>query len=202
MLSFENVVFKYEKQTVINELSYVFDEGKTTAIIGESGLGKTTVLNLIAGTLKPYKGKIFNDHKKIGYVFQDSRLFPWMTALENVKAVCGDEKKAKFYLDMLLPNEYEKYPHELSGGMKQRVALARAMAYEPSLLLIDEPFKGLDEETEKSTKEILRQYLVGRTAVLVTHSSKDLDMCDKILRLECKDRSIFTPIIFQEKTDM
>ena len=59
-----------------------------------------------------------------------------------------------------------------------------------------------DSDMAESTKEILRQYLVGRTAVLVTHSSKDLDMCDKILRLECKDRSIFTPIIFQEKTDM
>jgi ABC-type nitrate/sulfonate/bicarbonate transport system ATPase subunit len=202
MLSFEDVVFKYEKEAIINELSYVFDEKKTTAIIGESGLGKTTVLNLIAGTIKPNKGKVLNDHKKIGYVFQDPRLFPWMTALENVKTVCNDEEKAKFYLDMLLPNEYDKYPHELSGGMKQRVSLARAMAYEPSLFLIDEPFKGLDKDTEKHTKKCLKEFLVGRTALLVTHSSDDLDMCDKVLRLERKQKSFLTAIEFKEKTDI
>ena len=195
MLNLENVVFKYEKKIIINDLSYSFDEGKTTAIIGESGLGKTTLINLIAGILKPNKGKIRCDHKKIGYVFQDPRLFPWMTALENVKAVCNDEKTARYYLDLLLPNEYDKYPHELSGGMKQRVSLARAMAYEPSLILIDEPFKGLDEETERHTKEILKEFLQGRTAIIVTHSSSDFDICDKVLKLEKNERSSLTEVV-------
>ena len=196
MLSLENVVFKYEKKIIINDLSYSFDESRTTAVIGESGLGKTTLINLIAGILKPYKGKIKCDHKKIGYVFQDPRLFPWMTALENVNAVCNDKDRAKHYLDLLLPNEYDKYPHELSGGMKQRVSLARAMAYEPSLLLIDEPFKGLDAETEQHTKEVLKVFLRGRTALIVTHSSNDFDMCDKVLRLENNEGSFLNEIVF------
>ena len=199
MISFENVVFKYEKQSVRNELSYVFDEGKTT------------LLRIISGIDKKFTGYVFGGgYENVSVAFQEYRLFPQLTALENITESVwekANENNLSDAREMLFKlgfsqEETALFPHELSGGMKQRVSLARAMAYEPSLLLIDEPFKGLDEETEKNTKEFLKQFLLGRTAILVTHSDKDFDICNEVLRLEYNDKSFFTPVLFKEKTDM
>ena len=191
MLKLDNITIAFGDHIVVKDLSYEFNEGETTAIMGASGSGKTTILNSIAGLLKVKKGNILNDHKKIGYIFQEPRLFPWMTALENVKTVCDDEEKARYYLDMIIPNAHSKYPHELSGGMKQRVSIARAMAYEPDLLLIDEPFKGLDETMSAQVKSIIYNYLNGRTALIVTHDRDDLDICHNVLSVSGDPISAF-----------
>ncbi len=183
MLRFENVTVKFDKQTVLEKLSFSLEDGNVYAITGASGIGKTTLINALVG-LVPYEGKIVTDHKRIGYIFQDPRLFPWMTALENVECVCSDKQKAREYLELLLPESADKYPDELSGGMKQRVSIARALAYEPDLLLLDEPFKGLDEDTKKSVIRVVSDFLVGRTAILITHDKDELDMCDHVYRID------------------
>ena len=184
MLRLENITVKYEDQTVIQGLDFCFENGKFYGITGLSGIGKTTLFSVASQLIKPTSGKIITDGEKIGYVFQDARLFPWMTTLENVECVGADKNKAKAYLDVLLPDCAEKYPYELSGGMRQRVSIARALAYECDILLLDEPFKGLDGETKKNVMSYLSDILVGKTAVLVTHDEDELCMCDKVFSLE------------------
>jgi len=184
MIRLENVTVRYGKQTVINELSFEFERDHFFALTGASGVGKTTLINAIAGLVPISSGKIVTDTQRIGYIFQEPRLFPWLTALDNVESVCHDRKKAKHYLELLLPDSADKYPHELSGGMKQRVSIARALAYEPDLLLLDEPFKGLDEHTKIHTINTVLAFLKQRTAIIVSHDKDETALCDQIYRLE------------------
>ena len=186
MLKLENLTVEYQKKKIFENLSISFEDGKITAITGRSGIGKTTLLRVLCDLKKPSGGKVLSSYSRPAYIFQEPRLFPWMTALENVLCVCGDEEKARYYLGRLLPDEaaHEKYPHELSGGMKQRVSIARALAYEPDLLLMDEPFRGLDPETKEETVAFLLDSLRGKTVITVTHDEEDLAWCDLVLRME------------------
>jgi NitT/TauT family transport system ATP-binding protein len=186
MLKFENLTVRYGKQTVIDQLNFDFPEGKIVAITGASGIGKTTLLNVIAGFLKPHGGSLHSDHRAPAYVFQEPRLFPWMTALENVTTVCKDAQRAEELLLRLLPDPDAKckYPDELSGGMKQRVSIARALAYDSDLLLMDEPFKGLDPDTRREVSRFVFDQTRGKTVLMVTHDGEDLSYCQSILRLE------------------
>ena len=184
MLKLDNLSVKFDNQTVLDNLSFSFEKGKIYAITGASGIGKTTLINAIAGLIKPTQGSITTDHKKIGYIFQDPRLFPWMSAIENVECVSDNKQKASEYLELLLPDCADKYPDELSGGMKQRVSIARALAYEPDLLLLDEPFKGLDDDTKENVIKIVSEFLSDRTAILITHDKSELAMCDVVYRIE------------------
>lgn len=201
MIKLEHLFVRYEKQTVINDLSFTFEEGHVYGIVGESGIGKTTLINVIAGLLRFDEGEAICSQEKTGYVFQEPRLFPWMTALENVKCVCNDEEKARYYLSMLLADSEDKLPDELSGGMKQRVSIARALAYEPQLLLLDEPFKGLDEETKKEVMEKVAALLKGKTAILITHSPDELYICDRVLRLTNDGTTLLTEVFPEAHID-
>ena len=184
MLALKDITVKFDKQTVLEKVSFCFADGKIHAITGASGIGKTTLINTVAGLITPSKGKIISDHKKVGYIFQEPRLFPWLSAIENVECVCADKQRAKDILEALLPDSAHKYPDELSGGMKQRVSIARALAYDPDLILLDEPFKGLDEDTKQSVIKTVSSFLVGKTAILITHDKDELDMCDHVYKLE------------------
>lgn len=186
MLKLENLTVRYQKQTVLDRLSADLPEGKIVAITGASGIGKTTLLQTIAGLLRPSEGKVISDYHRISYIFQEPRLFPWMTALENVTTVCNDETKARELLTKLLPDTdaADKYPAQLSGGMKQRISIARALAYEPDLLLLDEPFKGLDPQTRKQTTRFVFEQMKGKTVLMVTHDKEDLAFCDVILSMD------------------
>ena len=186
MIKLENLTVRYQKQTVLKNLSAELPEGAVIAITGASGIGKSTLLHVLAGLLRPNDGKIFLSAKRIAYIFQEPRLFPWMTALENVSTVCNDEAKARMLLERLLPDTEaaQKYPSELSGGMKQRVSIARALAYEPDLLLLDEPFKGLDSETREACAKFLFEQTRGCTVLMVTHDADDLRYCDVVLSME------------------
>ncbi len=186
MLRIEELKASYNKETVIDKLSYTFEDGIKYGIIGTSGIGKTTLLNLIAGLKKPSAGKILSSNERISYIFQEPRLFPWLTALENVKLVCKDENKAALLLDRLMTDitAKSKYPSELSGGMKQRVAIARALCHDGDLILMDEPFKGLDAELRQEVSELVFEYSKNKTVILVTHDTSDLVFCDKILKME------------------
>lgn len=190
MLKFDNVTLKYKveqdktaEQTVLSSLSYCFDDKKITAITGVSGIGKTTILNLAAGLILPNSGAVINTYKKTAYAFQETRLLPWKTALENVSCVCSNDNKARACLEQLSLGEsdFNKYPDELSGGMRQRVALARAMAYDADLILLDEPFSGLDEKTKDTVINALKNHFVGRTAIIITHDRGELGFCDVLV---------------------
>jgi NitT/TauT family transport system ATP-binding protein len=180
MIKLENLTVTFDKQTVIKDLSHTFESGVLYGITGASGIGKSTLINCIAGLIPPSAGSIYKDEQKIAYIFQDARLFPWMSALENVECVCADKQKAKHYLDLLLPDASDKYPHELSGGMKQRVSIARALAYEADLILLDEPFKGLDAQTRQSAIDTVIGAIRGKCAILISHDPYELSLCDKI----------------------
>ena len=186
MLTIENLSVSYKGTPVLKNLNACFSDGITTGLVGASGAGKTTLLRVIGGLLAPDEGHVISSYNRIAYVFQEPRLFPWMTALENVSAVCDNKKLAKEYLKglQLHSDSLSKFPHELSGGMKQRVSLARALAYEPDLLLLDEPFKGLDSETKREAMRFLFEHMQGKTVLMVTHDSDDLPFCHQILRFE------------------
>ena len=186
MLKIEDLSVNYGEKTVMEHVSYTFEDHQVTALIGSSGIGKTTLLRIIAGLLAPTQGRVICSAERIAYVFQEPRLFPWMTALENVSIVCKDDTKAGFLLSSLgiESDSFKKYPHELSGGMKQRVSIARAMAYAPDLLLMDEPFKGLDAENRSKTAEFLFRQMQNKTVLMVTHDETEYPYCHQILRFE------------------
>ena len=190
MIFFKNVTLKFENKTVLENLNLKFSKGKKYAIMGESGCGKTTILNAISGLIKPQNGKIvLSEECKIAYVFQESRLFDWFTALENVTTVIdlpkkeAEEKAKKILSDLGLEDSFDLYPSELSGGMKQRVSIARAIAYEPSLLLLDEPFGALDEEIKQKVSTYVFDYMKGKTVIMVTHDASDATFADEIIKI-------------------
>ncbi len=174
--------------TAIDHVDLRIPENQFTVLIGPSGCGKTTLLNTIAGFEKPTSGTIELKGKPItkpgpdrGYVFQDYALFPWLTVIDNIAFGLrhnGFEKKearekALRYLELVNLSGFEKaYPHTLSGGMKQRVAIARALAYDPDVLLMDEPFGALDAQTRKHMQKELNAILekAHKTVIFVTHS--------------------------------
>jgi ABC-type nitrate/sulfonate/bicarbonate transport system ATPase subunit len=189
MLEFVDVCFDYEQKKVLDHFSLSLKKGEIVAIMGASGIGKSTVLNLAAGLREPLSGKVECDANKISYAFQDARLFPWMTVLENVNAVLSAKdasvSRAMEALRLVsLENSASLYPHELSGGMKSRVSLARAIAYSGDLYLLDEPFSALDEQLRQSIATALRNHIRSQnaSALLVTHQQSDAElMADRIV---------------------
>lgn len=178
--------------TAIDALNLEVRDGEFLTLVGPSGSGKTTLLDLLAGLSTPTSGEVLVDGKPVtgpgkdrAVVFQQYALFPWRTASANVsiglEGVGPDGKKlnrreraakAREYLALVgLAGFEDRYPHELSGGMKQRVAIARSLAYEPDVLLMDEPFAALDAQTrEQLQDELLRIWkATGKTIVFITH---------------------------------
>jgi NitT/TauT family transport system ATP-binding protein len=193
-----------EAVVAIERLDFVVQQGEMVAIVGQTGCGKSTFLNILIGLDRPTDGRVAVggrapyddfDHFRgvLAAVFQQDRLLPWRTAVDNVRLPlellgrdAGEQlARARAWLDRLGLGRFERaYPHELSGGMRQRVALARAFAVEPALLLADEAFGHLDEVTAAA----LRQTFVelarteGNTAILVTHQLEEaIDMGGRIL---------------------
>jgi NitT/TauT family transport system ATP-binding protein len=186
ILRFENVVKSYGRQRVIDGLSLEVRAGEVVGVQGPSGVGKTTLLRLALGIERPDSGRIECVARSIGYVFQEPRLLPWRTALENVAlpllALGWDKKRARKTALALLEKmgmgeAADRYPRQLSGGMAQRVDLARAFAPEPELLLLDEPFSALDAERRVSVRHELETMLRGKQyAVLyVTHHPYEIE---------------------------
>lgn len=181
---------KGQETTVLDNVSLDIYDGEFVSIVGPSGCGKTTLINIMAGFEKYGHGSIKIDGETINepnpdriMIFQDYGLFPWKTALGNIlfalaaKGLSGREAKEKAfqYLELVgLSDIANKYPHQLSGGMKQRVSIARALAVEPSVLFMDEPFAALDAFTRlRLQDELLRlRRDNGQTIIFVTH---DLD---------------------------
>src|ERR1700689_1296167 len=173
--------------TALEDITLDVRAGEFLALVGPSGCGKSTLLDLLGGLTTPTSGHILPDGQPIlgpardrGIVFQQYALFPWRTAAQNVEFgldIAGLRSKerreiARHHLDLVgLTAFADRYPHELSGGMKQRVAIARSLAYDPEVLLMDEPFAALDAQTRETLQgELLRIWrATGKTIVFITH---------------------------------
>ncbi|MBQ7645676.1 MAG: ATP-binding cassette domain-containing protein [Clostridia bacterium] len=164
-------------KTVFKDFSAVIPLGKTTVIKGASGCGKTTLLRMISGLDVPDSGVIKNVPEKISFVFQEDRLCEDFTAAGNIKFVTGktlDKKTVISHLSELgLENDLSKPVKELSGGMKRRVAIARAVCFDADLIILDEPFKGLDKVLLRDVVGYLKKHTQGKTVIYVTHSDEE-----------------------------
>lgn len=188
MIEFNNISIAFDNKTVFNNFSLALPNKGVICLFGPSGCGKTTLLNLIAGLLKPQKGSLKGtEHKTVSYVFQSPRLLPWQNVADNIRLVknCGDEKLAELLKIIDMPDEANAMPDELSGGMKQRVSIARALNYDGDILLLDEPMNGLDAELASQLwKYILQQYK-EKLIIFITHNRIEAEKyADRIIELQ------------------
>lgn len=189
----ENINKKFDEQIVFSDFSCVFKNGKITAVIGESGCGKSTLLRIIAGLDKNYTGEISGVGENISFVFQEDRLLDWLNVVENIEFSVLDtsyynnvKSEINFLIDQVgLREHVHKKPNQLSGGMQRRVALLRAIIYKADLLLLDEPFKGLDLTMKMDIAKKIIAYVKEHkiTAIIVTHDRDIIDLTDEIIKL-------------------
>ena len=181
----------------LDSINLSVESGEFLCIVGSSGCGKSTLLSILSSLEKATKGQVVW-HKKnitIGYMLQNDALFPWLTVMENamlglkIKKIANEDNKK--YVNTLLDNYglssfKNKYPNELSGGMRQRVALIRTLALKPDVLLLDEPFSALDYQTRlsvsKDVYEIIKKE--GKTAIMITHDiAEAISLADRVVVL-------------------
>ena len=173
-LEFQDVSLIYGKLRVLDHLNLTLHQGQKTVIMGASGSGKTSLLRLSAGLLSPTHGKVIRHAKRVAVQFQEPRLLPHLTALQNINVVLSDSQEslplAREWLERVeLGDAANLLPAELSGGMAQRVALARALAYGGDLYLLDEPFRGLDAELKARMVDLVLEATKDATLMLITH---------------------------------
>ncbi|CAN7569768.1 ABC transporter ATP-binding protein [Bosea sp. LjRoot9] len=186
--------------TAVDGMSFSVERGEFVSIIGPSGCGKSTVFNILGGLVGGYEGKvsvggetITGPHPSIGMVFQEESTFPWRTVIDNVAfplEVKGVAKAERYdiaykFIDMVgLAGFEQRYPAELSGGMRQRVAIARTLVFEPKILLMDEPFAALDEQTRVllGDKVLAIQQELKQTTLLITHNiTEAVQLSDRVV---------------------
>ena len=208
-VEFKDVVKTYGKgdglQVAVDHVSFTIDKGEFVVILGQSGAGKSTVLNMLGGMDVPTEGKVivegqeissFNDKKlskyradTIGFIFQFYNLIPGLTALENVALVKDIKKNALDPEEMLekvgLSDQKRKFPTQMSGGQQQRASIARALAKDPAIILGDEPTGALDSETGKVVIDLLQKLSTenGHTVILVTHNADIAKCANKIIHM-------------------
>lgn len=184
MISLKNAYFSYENKEILKDFTLDIPTEGITALSGPSGCGKTTLLRLIAGLESLQNGYIFGiNPKNTGYLFQENRLLPWRTVGQHITDVLPrGEKDPRKYLEMVeLAEEGNAYPDALSGGMGRRLALARCIALKSRLILLDEPFTGVDPERAARILERLRS--MGTPMILATHQQQIMEMADNIIVL-------------------
>ena len=204
LLVVENIVKRFETQdgvlTAVDDVSFSVAPGEFVAVIGPSGCGKSTLFNVMGGLLDGYDGRVVvggetvrGPHRSIGMIFQEESTFPWRTVVDNVAfplEIAGMPKaerieRARHFVDMVGLDGFERrYPAELSGGMRQRVSMARTLTSEPKILLMDEPFAALDEQTRLllGDKVLQIQQDLKQTTLLITHNlTEAVQLSDRIL---------------------
>jgi NitT/TauT family transport system ATP-binding protein len=204
LLAVDDIVMRFgtaaDGVTALDNVSFTVAPGEFLAVIGPSGCGKSTLFNIIGGLLGGYGGrvavageKVYGPHASIGMVFQEESTFPWRNVVDNVAfplEIAGMPKRerierARHFVSMVGLDGFEKrYPAELSGGMRQRVSMARTLASEPKILLMDEPFAALDEQTRLllGDKVLQIQQELKQTTLLITHNiTEAVQLADRIL---------------------
>ena len=190
MLELKDISLRLGDKQVLRGCGLRLDDGERIALMGPSGCGKTTLLRVALSLQKPDAGEVSCSWNRIGVVFQEPRLLGWCTAEENVNLVLSDgpetAAEAVLWLDRLeLGEARDLYPAELSGGMQQRLSIARALALRPELLVLDEPFKAMDEALAGRVGQTVAQSLPGAALLLVTHSEEEAHAFGcRILRYE------------------
>ena len=198
MLHWQDISHDFALTNVLDHVDLRVAPGNVLCLVGPSGCGKSTLLNMAAGLIEPGEGRVENGFCRTACVFQDPRLLPWRRAIDNIgfglkaMGVSGPERRQAARVLArrmgLESDDIDKYPHELSGGMRQRVSLARALAVKPDLLLLDEPFSALDVGLRRDLQDLVAELIVENTltAVLVTH---DLFEAVRI----CHEIAVFAP---------
>jgi len=195
MITLRNIHKSFGQLKVMEDFSIDFEEGQVTCLLGPSGCGKSTILKMLSRLDTKYTGTVVGlDNKKLSYVFQESRLVPWLTVEENLSYVLEGKlpedilkERIEFFLNKVELTAFRKaYPNTLSGGMKQRVSLARAFSMPHDILLMDEPFQGLDDELKDQLMTLLEELICldKKTVIMVTHDLQEASrLGDKIIRL-------------------
>lgn len=187
MIKLTDISFSYPEKEVLKDFSFTLNEKEHLALMGPSGCGKTTLLRVIMGLETAQAGEMEGLPKPIAAVFQEDRLLGHLTALENAALAGEDLQRAARILSALgLAEELQSKPDSLSGGMRRRVAIARALCTPSSLLILDEAFNGLDEETKKQTARVILEEWQG-AILAVTHLPEEAALLEaKILHMELK----------------
>lgn len=175
-IQINNLCKAYGDKVIFENYNKTIDFDGILIIQGKSGLGKTTLMRMLAGLEKADKGEITKSAEKVSFMFQEDRLIPFVTVLKNLTAVCDEEKALKYLSLMGLDDEKDNSPLALSGGMRRRVALARALCFESELVILDEPFKGLDETLKNEICEIIKAESKKRAFIIISHDSEDAEI--------------------------
>lgn len=211
LFQIKNIALNYGELNILNDFSMEDNGSQFICLLGSSGIGKTSILNIISGLIKPVCGSVFSNNKRIAYVFQEPRLLPWMTVEENIEiglfAIDKDSRSRKQAVKKIikkigLENFAKYYPEQLSGGMKQRVSIGRAFVTKPELLLLDEPFSGLDDALKTDMQDLLLTLEDWHlcTTIMVTHDIQEaITLANRIILVAGRPCRIILDMILGAK---
>ena len=184
MISFEHVYLSFGEKHVISDMSFSMEKHDRIALMGDSGAGKTTIMRLLLGFQKPDSGNVRVD-EKLSVLFQENRLIESLSVLSNLMLVTDDKLRAMEMLRKVgLKGEEKNKVSTLSGGMKRRLSLARALLVDYEVLLLDEPFNGLDPERKRSIADLILHETEGKGLILISHEEEERELLKVEKRLE------------------
>lgn len=186
MIGLRNITLRFGEKIILDDFSVSLPERGVVCLSGPSGCGKTTLARILAHLETPESGSIEGlCAGQTAFLFQEDRLLPWLSVMENLTAVCSRETAGTLLHAVGLSPEAAAKPAELSGGMRRRVALARALAFDSRVLILDEPFNGIDETTKSLLYPLIQEYAKNQLVVLITHHSAEIEaLADHVLRLD------------------
>ncbi len=195
LVTIKNLHKQFENKTILKGINFSIAKGEFVAIMGPSGIGKTTFLNILLGLDKAFDGEFTVHTEKMAAVFQEDRLLPWLSIYDNLRIVNPyvDYKKIKELLELMHLNDFAKFPPpKLSGGMKQRASIARALYYNADLIVMDEPLKSTDKQLSNQILHYLKTQLKkeNKSLIMITHDvSNAVEISDYIYILDGKPAS-------------